>query len=174
MQISYSIVLRLFLDFNTRVNWGQGKVKIWSALTKIYLQPIIRSLIKRVAGPFKTPPFVSLQVSPLSLVPKKDGDIRIFNHLSYPLGHFINFLFPGHVWFITEALTRQQILQPLLEQVHFWTSQPLNMLFAPYFLQILTCWLSNFKENAISTNWYLTDLQASAHIGEYLHQSYSN
>lgn len=109
MQISYSIVLRLFLDFNTRVNWEQGinkvKVKIWSALTTIYLKPITRSLIKRVAGPF-----VSLQVFPLSLVPKKDGDIRILHHLSYAYEHFINVLFPVPVWFITEALTRQQIL----------------------------------------------------------------
>lgn len=142
-----------------------------SYITTIYLKPITRSLIKRVAGPF-----VSLQVFPLSLVPKKDGDIRILHHLSYAQEHFINVLFPVPVWFITEALTRQQILQPLLEKVHFWTSQPLNMLFAkfPYFLQILTCWLSNFKENAISTNWYLTDLQAATHIGEYLHQSYSD
>lgn len=44
----------------------------------------------RVAGPFDTPPFSSLQVSPLGLVPKKDGDWRLIHHLSYPEEKSIN------------------------------------------------------------------------------------
>lgn len=45
----------------------------------------------RVAGPFKQPPFPTLQVSPLGLVPKKDGDYRLIHHLSYPEAASINF-----------------------------------------------------------------------------------
>ena len=36
----------------------------------------------RVAGPFSTAPFPSLRVSPVDLVPKKDGDFRLIHHLS--------------------------------------------------------------------------------------------
>lgn len=39
----------------------------------------------RVAGPFPT-----LQVSPLGMVPKKDGDYRLIHHLSYPEAASIN------------------------------------------------------------------------------------
>lgn len=44
-----------------------------------------------MAGPFKQPPFPTLQVSPLGLVPKKDGDYRLIHHLSYPEAASINF-----------------------------------------------------------------------------------
>lgn len=44
----------------------------------------------RVAGPFLNPPFPTLQVSPLGLVPKKDGDFRVIHHLSYPEHRSIN------------------------------------------------------------------------------------
>ncbi|XP_061196003.1 uncharacterized protein LOC133204281 [Saccostrea echinata] len=44
----------------------------------------------RVAGPFKEPPFPTLQVSPLGLVPKKDGDYRLIHHLLYPESASIN------------------------------------------------------------------------------------
>ena len=45
----------------------------------------------RVAGPFPQPPFPTLQVSPLGLVPKKDGDYRLIHHLSYPENASINY-----------------------------------------------------------------------------------
>lgn len=39
----------------------------------------------RVAGPFATPPFDNLQISPLGLVPKKEeGQFRVIHHLSFP------------------------------------------------------------------------------------------
>ena len=39
----------------------------------------------RVAGPFQSPPFTNIQISPLGLVPKKcPGEFRIIHHLSYP------------------------------------------------------------------------------------------
>ena len=44
----------------------------------------------RVAGPFPQPPFPTLQVSPLGLVPKKDGDYRLIHRLSYPENASIN------------------------------------------------------------------------------------
>lgn len=50
----------------------------------------------RVTGPFKQPPFPTLQVSPLGLVPKKDGDYRLTHHLhvSYPEAtSIISFIF---------------------------------------------------------------------------------
>ena len=46
--------------------------------------------LNRVAGPFSRPPFPTLQVSPLGLVPKKDGDFRVIHHLSYPDNASIN------------------------------------------------------------------------------------
>ena len=45
----------------------------------------------RVAGPFSQPPFPTLQVSSLGLVPKKDGDYRLIHHLSYPENASINY-----------------------------------------------------------------------------------
>jgi hypothetical protein len=44
----------------------------------------------RIAGPFDTRPIASLRVSPLGLVPKKDGDFRLIHHLSYPEGSSVN------------------------------------------------------------------------------------
>ncbi|CAJ0926054.1 unnamed protein product, partial [Ranitomeya imitator] len=39
----------------------------------------------RMAGPFESPPFVDLVVSPLEVVPKKEaGKFRLIQHLSYP------------------------------------------------------------------------------------------
>lgn len=58
--------------------------------------PILRHKIQkeieagRVMGPFKDPPFPNCQVSPLGLVPKKNGDFRIIQHLSAPEGSSVN------------------------------------------------------------------------------------
>ena len=46
--------------------------------------------LKRVGGPFDSPPFPTLQVSPIGLVPKKDGDFRLIHHLSFPDSNSIN------------------------------------------------------------------------------------
>ena len=43
-----------------------------------------------VAGPFMSPPFPNIQVSPLSLDPKKaPGEFRRIHHLSFPEGDSI-------------------------------------------------------------------------------------
>lgn len=47
--------------------------------------------LQRIGGPFKQPPFPTLQISPIGLVPKKDGDYRLIHHLSYPDQDSINF-----------------------------------------------------------------------------------
>lgn len=45
----------------------------------------------RLAGPFPSPPFPDLQLSPIGLVEKKTpGQFRLIHHLSYPHGESIN------------------------------------------------------------------------------------
>ena len=44
----------------------------------------------RICGPFKVLPFPNLRVSPLGLIPKRDGDYRVIHDLSYPKGQGIN------------------------------------------------------------------------------------
>ena len=45
----------------------------------------------RLAGPFDTPPFPNLRISPLGVVPKKTpGAYRLIHHLSYPQGSSVN------------------------------------------------------------------------------------
>ena len=48
-------------------------------------------LAKRMAGPFKVPPFPDLICSPIGMVDKKDTDEkRMIMHLSFPTGGSIN------------------------------------------------------------------------------------
>lgn len=48
-------------------------------------------LLNRVKGPFPSPPFPHLQVSPIGCVPKKNpGEFRMIHHLSYPKENSIN------------------------------------------------------------------------------------
>jgi len=44
----------------------------------------------RIAGPFVSRPLPTLRISPLGLVPKKDGDFRVIHHLSYPALSSVN------------------------------------------------------------------------------------
>jgi hypothetical protein len=45
----------------------------------------------RLAGPFQSPPFSNLRISPLGVVPKKSpGDFRLIHHLSFPKGSSVN------------------------------------------------------------------------------------
>ena len=58
--------------------------------------PVLRDKLQheiaagRVVGPFQDPPFPNSQVSPLGLVPKKNGEFRIIQHLSAPEGSSVN------------------------------------------------------------------------------------
>lgn len=45
----------------------------------------------RMAGPFDEIPFPTFRVSPVGLVPKKDGDFRLIHHLSYPDFNSVNY-----------------------------------------------------------------------------------
>ena len=45
----------------------------------------------RISGPWETPPFNELIISPLGLVPKKSpGEFRLIHHLSHPQGRSTN------------------------------------------------------------------------------------
>ena len=44
----------------------------------------------RIAGPYKERPLENLRVSPVGLIPKKDGSWRLIHHLSYPKGNSVN------------------------------------------------------------------------------------
>lgn len=44
----------------------------------------------RVAGPFIHSPLQNLRLSPVGMVPKKDGSFRLIHHLSYPHGSSVN------------------------------------------------------------------------------------
>ena len=46
--------------------------------------------LKRVAGPFISKPMNNLHLSPLGLVPKRDGKFRLIHNLSYPEGNSVN------------------------------------------------------------------------------------
>lgn len=51
----------------------------------------------RISGPFKKLPISNLQISPIGLVPKPNGEWRLITHLSYPQGSGINdFIDPLH------------------------------------------------------------------------------
>ncbi|XP_077775069.1 uncharacterized protein LOC144325502 [Podarcis muralis] len=51
--------------------------------------------LHRMAGPFSTPPFPNLHVSPLGIVPKKaPGEFRLIHNLSHPRGTSVNDVIP--------------------------------------------------------------------------------
>ena len=46
-----------------------------------------KSRANRIEGPFVSPPFQNLHISPIGLQPKKTlGEFRLIHHLSYPQG----------------------------------------------------------------------------------------
>lgn len=51
----------------------------------------------RMAGPYDAIPFPTLRVSPVGLVPKKDGDQRLIHHLSYPEFESVNDYIDPHI-----------------------------------------------------------------------------
>lgn len=57
------------------------------------MQAVNKDLILgRVAGPFVFSPLLNLRLSPVGMVPKKDGSFRLIHHLheSYPSGSSVN------------------------------------------------------------------------------------
>ena len=50
--------------------------------------------LDRVAGPFSEPPFPNMVISPIEVVPKKDGKWRMIHHLSFPDGESVNDAIP--------------------------------------------------------------------------------
>jgi len=59
---------------------------------------------ERLAGPFPSPPFPSLRVSPLGVVPKKTpGQFLLLQHLSYPSSASVNDYIPPEHTTVTYA-----------------------------------------------------------------------
>ena len=50
--------------------------------------------LDRIAGPFSEPPFPNMVISPIGVVPKKDGKWRMIHHLSFPDGESVNDAIP--------------------------------------------------------------------------------
>ena len=59
---------------------------------QVLQEKICRELaLGRVAGPFPSPPFANVVISPIGLVPKRaPGKFRMIHHLSYPHGSSVN------------------------------------------------------------------------------------
>ena len=55
------------------------------------MQKVMREVeLGRIAGPLQTYPFENLILSPIGLIPERDGSYRLIQHLSYPSGSGIN------------------------------------------------------------------------------------
>ena len=84
----YSFSLKYF---GSREPRESSNLKSALQLPKIFKEKLMKEVILcRIAGPCRHPPFPTLQVSPMGLVPKKDGDFRLIQHLSYPENNSIN------------------------------------------------------------------------------------
>ena len=66
-------------------------------MRSVYERPgLVKGKIKKevslgwVAGPFTFRPFPPLRVSPIGIVPKKDGHFRMIHHLSHPTHNYVN------------------------------------------------------------------------------------
>ena len=44
----------------------------------------------QVGGPFTSPPWVDMVVSPLGIMSKKEGRFRLIHHMSHPEGSSVN------------------------------------------------------------------------------------
>ncbi|XP_077790847.1 uncharacterized protein LOC144328967 [Podarcis muralis] len=66
--------------------------------------------MRRMAGPFVTPPFQNLHVSPLGIVPKKaPGEFRLIHNLSHPMGTSVNDVIPPELCSVKYASLDQAI-----------------------------------------------------------------
>ena len=74
----------------------------------------------RIAGPFSQPPFPNFRVSPLGLVPKRNGSYRLIHHLSYPEGMSLNDGIPHELCSVQYATIQSAIghILELKDNVH--------------------------------------------------------
>lgn len=74
-----------------RVASDAKNLKSLYCLQREAMQAVNKELILgRVAGPFVFSPLPNLRLSPVGMVPKKDGSFRLIHHLSYPSGSSVN------------------------------------------------------------------------------------
>ena len=109
----------------------------------------------RIAEPFSVPPFPTLRVSPIGLVPKKNGDFRMIHNLSYPCNNSVND-FIDHEFCsvryssiddavkIIQRLGRGQNYQSVISKAPFT--------YSGYFLAISISWGLFFRINIILIN----------------------
>lgn len=85
----------MVFNYNTWAQEDQDKQTIFKVLSNAQQSSNKKSAknyhYKELGGPFKVPPFPTPQISPIGLVPKKDGDYRLIHHLSYPDQDSINY-----------------------------------------------------------------------------------
>lgn len=70
----------------------------------------------RMDGPYAVRPFSNSRTSPIGIVPKKTGDLRLITHLSTPGGHSMNdfLLLYGQVWFLWWSSYVNSVLKSIL------------------------------------------------------------
>jgi len=67
-------------------------------------------LLKRVAGPFQSPPFQNMIISPLGLVPKKVDDTQVPEHKKFRMIHHLS-------W--PDGLSVNDFIEPVDSSVHY-------------------------------------------------------
>ena len=96
---SLSSFLSKGLNFGFRLGFEGARVPFSSPNLKSAIQnPSVMNtkILKevncgRISGPYISPPFPTLRISPIGLQPKKTpGDFRMIHHLSYPPGSSVN------------------------------------------------------------------------------------
>ena len=86
------------LKFGFQLQYSGSRLPFRSRNSRSILQNpdlVLRKINKeidmgRIAGPFVDPPFPTLRVSPISLIPKNDGDFRLIHNLSHPINNSVN------------------------------------------------------------------------------------
>ncbi|KAM4036392.1 uncharacterized protein ACNLHF_015325 [Anomaloglossus baeobatrachus] len=92
-QLRFGFTFGFFIPFNfCRDPSFARNLKSAHEFHHVLLQKLESELAEgRIRGPFSSPPFFNLRVSPLGVVPKKEpGKFRLIQHLSYPKGSSVN------------------------------------------------------------------------------------
>ena len=75
-----------YINYNGPISFDSQNLKSTFKSRKIESEIIAG----RIVGPFDTRPISNLRCSPIGLIPKKDGGIRLITHLSYPPANSVN------------------------------------------------------------------------------------
>jgi hypothetical protein len=109
----------------------------------------------RIVGTFSVPPFPTLRVSPIGLVPKKNGDFRMIHTLSYPCNNYVNDFIDLEFCSVRYSSINEAVkIIQRLGRGHNYRSVISKALFAysGYFLAISISWGLFFRINIILIN----------------------